>query len=329
MMDYGATGQQLTRTNRETASPRRTVLFLLIGALLYGFAFFVSERLVYQFGDTNPFFKIATMTSPDVDWLILGASHAMPFDFADTKAAMERETGQTILNLASPGTGPLYNCFVLDHFFDQHRTKNILYVADSFAFYSSTWNEKRFEDAKLLRRTPLDLGLVKRFLQYTIQAGIDPRAFLDYITGFSKLNNSDRFKLDVWEGEADFEREFRPSAFATRKRIAYLYPESFPDPHAFERYLDYFEKLLDTAARRGVNLIIVKLPVPEDFYSKLPSEALFDQKLWELLSRKGLSFIDFSHSIRDARFYSDTDHLNQAGVQLFFKNYLQSILKSD
>ena len=52
----------------------------------------------------------------EFDWVILGASHAMPLDFADFNAQMQHETGLQIINLASPGTGPLYNRFVLEHF---------------------------------------------------------------------------------------------------------------------------------------------------------------------------------------------------------------------
>jgi hypothetical protein len=83
-----------------------------------------------------------------VDWVILGASHAMPLDFADFNAQMERETRLRILNLAAPDAGPLYNRFVLEDFLRAHRARNLLYVVDSFAFYSRTWNEDRFADAK-------------------------------------------------------------------------------------------------------------------------------------------------------------------------------------
>jgi hypothetical protein len=70
-----------------------------------------------------------------------------------------------------------------------------------FAFYSRTWIEDRFGDAKLLRATPFDPGTAWLLWQYSRREGVDPRVAADYLTGFSKINNRDRFKRDAWEGE--------------------------------------------------------------------------------------------------------------------------------
>jgi len=129
---------------------KSALLFIAIGLALYAGVYYLAEQLMVQTGRSNPFFKIATAQNSTVDWVILGASHAMPLDFADFNAQMERETQRKILNLAAPGAGPLYNRFVFEHFLREHRARNLLYVVDSFAFYSRTWNEERFTDAKRL-----------------------------------------------------------------------------------------------------------------------------------------------------------------------------------
>ena len=185
---------------------KSALLFIAIGLALYAGVYYAAERLMLHTGRSNPFFKIATTQESTVDWVILGASHAMPLDFADFNAQMERETRLKILNLAAPGAGPLYNRFVLEYFQRSHRARNLLYVVDSFAFYSRTWNEERFADAKLLRRTPFDTAIARRFWDYARHEGVDGRALLDYVSGFSKINNRERFQRDVWEGEAQFER---------------------------------------------------------------------------------------------------------------------------
>ena len=158
--------------------------------------------------------------------MILGASHAMPLDFADFNALMQRETGLRIFNLAAQGTGPLYNRFVFEHFLRAHRTRNLLYVVDLFAFTSRAWNEDRFADAKLIRGTPFAPAIARRLGNYVRRDGVDPRALLDYLSGFSKINNRDRFQRDAWEGEAQFDRVYRSSATAVAQRIAYLYPDA-------------------------------------------------------------------------------------------------------
>jgi hypothetical protein len=304
---------------------RSALLFVAIGLAIYAGIYFAAEQLVYRTGRSNPFYKIATVERQQADWVILGASHAMPLDFADFNAFMQRETGLSILNLASPGTGPLYNRFVLEHFLSKRRTAGVLYVLDSFAFYSRAWNEDRFADAKLLRRTPFDPAIARRLLDYTRSEGVDARALLDYLSGFSKINNRERFEADVWEGEAQFERVYRTSATAVGNRIAYLYPKP-PDQAQLARYLEEFSKLIELARQHGARVIVVKMPVPPQFLSKLPEEDRFDLAVSRLLAKDDIALHDFSRTMTEPRYYFDTDHLNRNGLTEFFSRDLKPIL---
>jgi hypothetical protein len=304
---------------------RSALLFVAIGLAIYASLFYASERLVYATGESNALFKIATTQQPAFDWVILGASHAMPLDFADFNAFMERETGQRILNLASPGTGPLYNRFVLEHLLSRHRARNLLYVVDSFAFYAQAWNEERFADAKLLRRTPLDADIARRLYAYCRQEGVDPRALIDYASGFSKINNRERFQPDIWEGETQFERVYRPSAAATRSRIAYLYPQP-PDPAALARYLGAFKELIALARQNNVRVVAIKMPVPSQFLDRLPDEAAFDAAMLQLLKSQQVELHNFARAMDEPRFYFDTDHLNRTGLTEFFERHLKAVL---
>jgi hypothetical protein len=301
------------------------LLFLAIGLALYAGLYYASERLVYRTGKSNPFFKIATAERPAYEWVVLGASHAMPLDFADFNAFLQRETNLRILNLASPGTGPLYNRFVLEGFLSRHHAGAVLYVVDSFAFYARAWNEDRFADAKLIRRTPFDPAVAARLWRYCIDEGVDPRALLDYVTGFSKVNNRERFEPDIWEGEKQFDRVYRYSSTAARSRIAYLYPQP-PNRDTLARYLTEFEALIALARRHGARVVAVKLPLPPQFRALLPQEAAFDEALSALLARHDAPFHDLSQKLPEARFYFDTDHLNRAGLTELFTRELKTLL---
>jgi hypothetical protein len=303
--------------------------FVAIGLVLYAGLYLAAERLMYRTGDSNPFFKIARLDTQQVDWVVLGASHAMVLDFADTNATMERETGLRILNLAAQGTGPLYNRFAFEQFLSRHRTRNLLYVLDSFAFRSRSWNEDRFADAKLLARTPFDPSLLWRLARYSAEEGVDPRAVADYALGFSKINNRDRFAPDVWEGEAQFDRSYRPSRSADAKRIDYLFPATASEPADFSRYVGELKELLDLATANGVKVTAIKLPVPGRFYALLPDEAAFDRTMAEFLGAQGAAFHDFSLSMDDTKFFFDTDHLNRTGVTEFFDRDLKALLVSN
>ncbi|MCC6946180.1 MAG: hypothetical protein IT539_00300 [Bradyrhizobiaceae bacterium] len=304
---------------------KSALLFVTIGLAIYALVYYAAEQLMYRTGKSNPFYKIATAERTEFDWIILGASHAMPLDFADFNAFMERETGRRILNLASPGTGPLYNRFVLEHFLSQRRTANLLYVVDSFAFYSPAWNEERFADAKLIRRTPWESSVARRLFDYSRHAGVDPRAVLDYASGFSKINNRERFEPDIWEGEKQFDRVYRPSAAAVRSRIAYLYPGPRDDA-TFSKYLNEFDTLLATARQHGVRVTAIKTPVPADLRRRLPEEQTFDEAISRVLGNRQVPLHDFSAAMDEPKFYFDTDHLNRTGLTEFLQRHLKTVL---
>ena len=57
------------------------------------------------------------------------------------------------------------NRLLLDYFLVRHRTAAIVYVVDSFAFYSPEWNERRLEDARLFQRAPFDPALARLLLR--------------------------------------------------------------------------------------------------------------------------------------------------------------------
>lgn len=302
---------------------RAALAFVAIGLAIYAVLYWASERLVERTAHANPFHKIATRG--DADWVILGASHAMPLDFADFNDRMQRATGLAIVNLATTGTGPLYNRFVLEEYLRRHRTRNLLYVADSFTFYSRAWNEDRFADAKLIRRTPYDPAIAARLWRYAREEGVDRRAVLDYVSGFSKVNNRERLERDVWEAEAHFERAYRPSASVTAKRIAYLYPDG-TSRAALDRYLGELADLVREAQRAEAKVVVVKMPLPSGFRSRLPDEAEFDRRLVAMLAPFGVAVEDFSASVADAGRFFDSDHLNRRGLEEFFARDLAPVL---
>ena len=276
-------------------------------------------------GRSNPFFKIATVQDRSVDWVILGASHAMPLDFDDFNAYMQRETGLRILNLASPGTGPLYNRFVLEHFLRARRAKNILYVVDSFAFYSRSWNEERFADAKLLGRTPFEPATAAQLWDYARHRRRGSACGCSTMSpAFPKSTTGIASRRDVWEGEAQFERVYRPSVSAVKKRIAYLYPDKTAAT-SLSRYLEAFSTLIATAHQAGANVVVIKMPTPSQYRGQLPDEAGFDQALSRLLATAGVRFLDFSEAMDEPRFYFDTDHLNRVGLTEFFARHLKPV----
>ena len=299
--------------------------FVAIGAVLYLLVYAAAEWLVYRNGHANPAFKISTAAEARYDWVILGASHAMPLDFGDFGSHLQAVTGQRILNLAATGAGPLYNRFMLERFLATHRADRMLYVVDSFAFYARTWNEERLADAKLLARMPFDAAFAVALGRYAARGDAPAIAVVDYVSGFSKINNRDRFRRDAWEGEAQYERTARPSKTAVAKRITYLYPDGTPEA-ARTRYLGILTELIAVARRAGSEVVVVKLPLPSAFRDALPAEAAFDAALAAALAPSATALVDLSEALPDGRHYFDTDHLNRAGLTVLVERELGALL---
>jgi len=304
--------------------PARVAAFVAAGLVLYAVLYGAAEILVRRTGDVNPIYRIITAERETYDWIVLGASHAMPLDFQDFGERIEEKTGQSVLNLAVQGTGPLYHRFVAERYFADHSAGSVLLVVDSFGFYSDEWNEERFGDSDLLSRTPLDVTTLGLYIRY-MDEGVDPRAVLDYAAGFSKINNRERFDPDVWEAEEKFTRTPRPSDLADKERIDYLYPEG-TDPDVMRRYLDDLVALARTARGEGARVLVMKLPMPDRFRKRLPDEDSFDSALRDLLHEEAIELRDYSDVLPEPKYYFDPDHLNQEGAELFLQKHLGAVL---
>lgn len=301
---------------------RRAAIFVLVGVMLYAGLYVAAERLVYQYAERNRFFAIRTTPPTRFDYAILGASHAAALGNADLNARLEAMTGGKVMNLSVVGGGVVVNQLVLDYFLTRHTASTFVYVVDSFAFYSRAWNEERLRDTRLFVRAPFDLKLGELLLR--TPAG-RPVA-LDYLSGFSKINNPDRFAPDIPGDERTrVTRIYRPVPQIDRQRIEYLYPARI-DPDTTKGYLLQFESLIDDVRSRGARVIVIKPPIPGRVLQMIPGEARFDALLKAIVDRKCIPFHDFSTVGNDPRFFYDTDHLNYAGVLNFFERYLGEAL---
>jgi len=303
-------------------------LFVLVGLVLYGALYAWSEALVRQYGERNRFFMVNTAPLASYDVAILGASHAMPFDFGDMNARLEKAASARIINLSLEGAGVLPNRLVLDYFLARHQTRTVLFFLDSFAFYSRQWNEDRINDANLFDRATFDPDLVATLLRYPWSWPVLP----GYVSGFIKINNANRLAPDISEMEATkFTGTYRSIPQIDKERITYLYPVAI-DPAVFAHYRAEFEDMVRLARAHGASFVVVKPPMPPRYRDHLPDEQQFDATMQALMKADDIPYYDLSASLPDDKFYEDTDHLNRDGVEASingaFGDMLRKILGS-
>lgn len=305
---------------------RAAALFLLVGMVLYGAVYAGAELLVRHYAQRNRFHVVQTAERTSYDAVILGASHAAAFDYRDMNDRLEEMTGRDVLNLATVGGGVTVNRLLLEYFFEKHSAGSVVYVADSFAFYSREWNEERLQDVELFRRAPWD----PRLAWLLLSTPGARREALDYVVGFSKINNPDRFEPDLFDAEGSrFDRAYRPVPQIDRQRIEYLFPNgtdlSSPDTR---RYFEQFEDLIRIARSHGARMIVVRPPIPERMRAMIPGEDAFDERLGELLAGLDVPLFDFSRVNNDDSLFYDSDHLNRDGALSFFENHLADVIRA-
>ena len=303
---------------------RRAAWFVLIGLVLYAGLYVASERLIAKYAQRNRFYMVQTTPQARYDHVILGASHAAVFDYRDMNARLEEMTSAQILNLSIVGAGITVNRLLLDYFLTGHHTDSVVYVLDSFGFYSTEWNEDRLQDAALLHRAPFDSALARLLFRNPATRAVAR----DYVLGFSKINNRDRFVPDVLEAEGNrFDRTYRPVPQIDRQRVAYLYPDAINEATLQKSpYLAAFEDLIGEVQSRNIRMMVIRPPIPARVYAMMPNEAQFDATLQALLHRYGVEFHNFSLVNNDEELYFDSDHLNQTGVLSFYENQLADLL---
>ena len=306
---------------------RAAIRFTVMGSVLYAGLYTASEFLIDRYAYRNRFFLVKTAPRVNFDYVILGASHAVALDHRDMNSRLEKMTGKTILNLATVGSGVTVNKLLLDYFLVERRTRAVVYVLDSFAFYSKAWNEERLQDTRLLLRAPWDPSLAWLLLKTPAARWVA----MDYITGFSKINNPGRFQPDLHKQEGQrFERVYRPVEQIDRRRIAYLYPLPVDEQSLRESpYLAQFEEWIREVKVSGMHFLVVRPPIPERIRSMIPNEDLFDKTIKALTARHAIPFHDFSTVSNQEEFFFDTDHLNRDGVMAFLENHLAGVLSAE
>jgi hypothetical protein len=304
---------------------RRIAAFLVIGAALYAALFLWSDLTLRRHATQNPFLRIAAAPA-ETDWIILGASHALPLGFSDMPDSIRQKTGQETLTLAVTGGGPFLMRVIAERWFADHQAMGVVIVLDAFGFADRRWNEARLADSDVLPKMPADRTTAS-ILAHAIPRGLSWQTWVAYVTGFARINDRTRFAPDIWEGAAKFDTAPRPSPAATASRIAFLYPGP-PDPEAIDRGIADLAALIAVAQAKGARVVIVRPPLPQAFRAALPDLPEFELQLAHLSQRLAVPVIDHAALLPDARNFFDADHLNRAGVSAWLDAGLRAILSA-
>lgn len=309
--------------SEEAWRPRRLAAFVAIGVALYAGLFLWSDAILRRHGEQNPFLRIAKAPA-QVDWVILGASHALPLGFSGMPETLRARTGRATLTLAVPGGGPFLMRLIAERWFVDHRAGGVLIALDAFGFANRRWNAPRLADQDILPKIPADRATAA-VLGRAVQRGLSWQVWAAQASGFARINDRTRFSPDTWEGAEKFDTAPRPSAAATKARIAFLYPGP-PEPGALDSGMADLAALISLAQTSGARVVIVRPPLPDAFRNSLPDVAGFETRLETLAWQFGVPVHEHSGLLPAARHYFDADHLNRTGMLGWLDAGLASVL---
>ena len=178
-------------------------------------------------------------------------------------------------------------------------------------------------DSRLFERAPFDPALAGVLARHPATRMVA----LDYLSGFSKINNPNRFAADVFADEAGrFERMYRPVGQIDRQRhrVSLSRVDRPRRLSTLPRRVRGFGRVRD---RAGHPLRGRAAANPERIRSKLPGEAEFDATLRRAMDRRQVEYHDFSMVNNEERLFYDSDHLNKAGVLSFFEHHFAALFR--
>ena len=262
---------------------------------------------------------LSTPRNTDYDLVILGTSHARLLTrFKYNYEFLTRELDMRILNLAIPfGGGVLLEKMYFRNFFDRGNTaKTVLYFLDPYVFFSSLPNKYH----KFVYYEPIRFSFLARMICHGMPF---ERVFTYIRSKFSWRWLTQKPILIAYDGiqMADYGISMDPERM--RARAESLYPEGL-DETSYASYAPMLDEVIAMGRERGCRVIIVFPPTllgPEKGASRVK------QLLDACRERHAFEFHDLTDAVPEPDLYSDYDHLNSKGVELFITQHIKPILE--
>jgi len=308
----------------------RAIVFILIGLVIYAGLYFWSDYLIERNTEFNRLYAIQSSEINNYDFIILGASRANPLTYGDMQNRLEELIDGKLINLSFPGGGIVPNLFHYEYFNTRHTADNVVYVLSPFAFHSEMWNESRISDLDFYQRSLFCADLTSLYFNFFSRNLCNSIGTpIDYLSGFSKINNQDRFKKDIPAGEKNFDETFFHTEARDIERINYLYSEGL-NSELFIGYLEQLKELISEVQAEDKDFIIIRPPLRDEFVDKLndkfPELVEYEELILELVTENEIPYYDLTGVSNKNEFFIDPDHLNKEGVSDLIENHLANIL---
>ncbi|MEK9173459.1 MAG: hypothetical protein AAB594_02735 [Patescibacteria group bacterium] len=254
------------------------------------------------------------------DLVILGTSHAREFSNGDNHQVVQAMLGKSFLNLSKSLAGVLPQKFYLSYFFkEKNKTEKILYFIDPFVLYSIDANEERLFNDEPFRMDVL-WGLAENGFSKTViynylksnisRLKINPLAWLPFEPN---LGTKNKYRAGG---------DFKPIDVKLLDQTVGNYYNGL-DEQEFSKSALRLKNIIELAEQHQARMVFV---IPPTQWRIDPGKEDAKKLMFDLKEKHQVEFHDLSESVKNPKFYKDSDHLNKDGVVYFTERFLKPIL---
>jgi len=245
----------------------------------------------------------------EVDILFLGSSHA--YRGFDTR--IFKKAGFTSFNLGSSAQTPEQTEMLLKRYLDEIKPKAIVYEV-----YPPTFTLDGVESAlDIVTNGRNDVHSIKMAVNQNHIKVYNLLVYQFYRQLFSRRQNfTDKINTPVDDYVTGGFVERKPEFF---KYV--IYPSGAYDIRPVQ--LKAFANSIRLIKQRGIKLLLVQAPVTQSLYNAFTNNSMFDSTMIQYGR-----YLNFNAKVPldDSLHFYNSNHLNQPGVELFNKKFLEIVL---
>jgi len=238
------------------------------------------------------------------DFVLLGSSHARIFSRAENHNEFEKLLQRSFINLSQGGNREsLKNQKTyLSYFYQRGNTNRVtVYFLDPFIFY----RRELLSNPHIFDHEPFRLD----FLYTLLTSG-------DYNW---KTTTSYLFAMNQYKTMSPTQiKQSTASAQIIQSRMKSLYLNPI-DTDNFR----FINEVNELSLNHGAKLVVI---IPPTLFPKHKQAEEVKKELVKLQKTEHFALFDFSEVMKDPKYFLDSDHLNNIGIERFVQRYLRPIL---
>ena len=276
---------------------------LLMVTVAVSFLYFSNSEEILGNGETETNLPVI-LKNKSYDFVLLGSSHARIFSRFESHNRVEQLAHMTFLNLSQGGNREsLKNQKNYLTYFYQRGNRNSItvYLLDPFIFY----RRELLNNSHIFDNEPFRLDFL-----YTLLTSGDYnwKTVSSYIGATSQHKSMQPTEI----------KQSTTSAQIVRSRMNDLYRESL-DANEFR----YLNEIYVASRNHGAKLIVI---IPPTLFPKHKQAEEVRRELVKLQKTKNFLLFDLSEEMKDPKYFLDSDHLNNIGIERFVQRYLRPML---